>query len=64
MDGLLDKYKTASGEAQSEGSEANQPQVKTIFSLSILHTHTHAPFHFFFIISYYALYREFGTYAL
>ncbi|XP_078158701.1 MADS-box transcription factor 26-like isoform X1 [Carex rostrata] len=26
MDGLLDKYKTASGEAQSEGSEANQPQ--------------------------------------
>lgn len=62
MDGLLDKYKTASGEAQSEGSEANQPQVNTIFSLSILHTHT--PLSFFFIISYYALYREFGTYAL
>lgn len=27
MDGLLEKYKTASGEAQSEGSEGNQPQV-------------------------------------
>lgn len=57
MDGLLDKYKTASGEAQSEGSEANQPQVNTFFSLSIL------PPTFFSLSLYYALYREFGIYA-
>lgn len=47
MDGLLDKYKTASGEAQSEGSEANQPQVNTIFSLSILSLTTPPSLHFF-----------------
>jgi hypothetical protein len=30
MDGLLEKYKTVSGEAQSEGSEATQPQVDKV----------------------------------
>jgi hypothetical protein len=30
MNGLLEKYKTANGEAQSEGSEATQPQVDKV----------------------------------
>lgn len=54
MDDLLDKHKTASGEAQSDGSEANQPQVNKKNSLSIL------PPTFFSLSLYYALYREFG----